>query len=192
MILKTIVIIIEILVSFLFQTTIFSHLKLADVVPDILMITTASLGYIVGKKTGALTGFVCGLLLDCTYGTLIGLYALMYTAIGYVCGFANRIYSEEDYTLPLFLIGGSEFAFSFIYYVLFYLLKGDLDFGHFSMRFLFPRVIYTVMVSIIIYRLLNLNTRLFDRIDLGAKKRKGGTTHEYKGLDIFSRQPKQL
>ena len=71
-------------------------------------------------------------------------------------------------------------------------MKGDLDFGHFSMRFLFPRVIYTVMVSIIIYRLLNLNTRLFDRIDLGAKKRKGGTTHEYKGLDIFSRQPKQF
>ena len=188
MIIKTLIILLEILVSFIFQTTVFSHLKLADVVPDILVIVTASLGYLVGKKTGALTGFLCGLLLDCTYGSLIGLFALIYTTIGYICGFANRIYSEEDYTLPLFLIGAAEFAFSFIYFVLFYLLKGDLDFGHFSMRFLFPRVIYTVMVSIIIFRLLNLNTRLFDKLDLAAKKRKGGTTHEFKGFDAFSRK----
>ena len=188
MIFKTIIVIIEILVAFIFQTTIFSHLKLADVVPDILMIITASLGYIAGKKSGALTGFLCGFLLDCTYGSLLGLYALMYLSIGYVCGFANKIYSEEDYTLPLFIIGGAEFAFSFIYYLFFYLLKGDLDFAHFSMRFLFPRVIYTVMVSIIIYRLLNLNTRLFDRIDTNAKRRSGGTTYEYKGYDSLNRR----
>ena len=187
MIFKTLIIILEIIVSYLLQITVFTHLRLADVVPDIMMILTASLGYIVGKKTGVLTGFMCGFLLDCTYGPVLGLFALTYSTIGYMCGFAHRIYSEEDYTLPLFLIGASEFIFNFVYFVCFFLLKGDLDFGHYLMRFLLPRVLYTVMVSIILFRLLNLNSRLFDKIDMKKRKREGGTTYEYNGMDMFNR-----
>ncbi|MBR4341598.1 MAG: rod shape-determining protein MreD [Lachnospiraceae bacterium] len=187
MIFKVLLILFEIILSYLLQTSVFSNLTLADVVPDIFMILTASLGYISGKNTAAVTGFVSGMILDLTFGNLIGVYALMYTVIGYICGFSNRIYDNEDYTLPLFIIGSAEFLYNLMYFVLFHLLLGKVDIGYFMMRFLFPRVIYTVTVSIILYRLLNFNFNIFEKID--RKKRiKRGEVIEYSGFDFVGRR----
>ena len=188
MIFKTIIIIFEIIISYILQVTVFTNLRLADVVPDILMILTASLAYITGKKTGALTGFACGFLLDCTFGPLMGLFALAYSTLGYICGFAHKIYDSEDYTLPVFLIGGTEFLFNLFYFVCFYVLRGDIDIGYYLIRFLFPKVIYTTMVSVILYRLLNLNFKLFEKIDAAKAKRRGGTTYDFNDFDLTERK----
>ena len=181
-IIKAIIILIEIIIAYLLQTSVFTELRLADVVPDILMILTASLAYIFGKKTGMLTGFVSGMLIDCTYGSLIGLYALMYTVVGYVAGYAHKVYDENDYTLSFFIVGGSEFLVNLMYYILFYFLKGDLDLGHFLVRYLFPRVIYTVLISIILYRLINMNNSLFYRLSKSIKKEKRVTV--FNGFNV--------
>ena len=187
MIIKSLIIIFEILVTYLLQTSVLTHLRLAGVVPDVLMILTISLAFIVGKKTGMLAGFTCGFLLDCTFGSLIGIYSLIYMFLGYLAGFANRIYTNDDYTLPLFLIGGAEFIYEFIYFCFFYLLKGDIDIGYYSVRHMFPRVIYTVMVSILFYRLLNLNFGLFRFID-EKKEQKKVKTHDFMGYDALDRR----
>ena len=181
-IIKAVIILIEIIIAYILQTSVFSELRLADVVPDIMMILTASLAYIFGKKAGTMTGFISGMILDCTYGSLIGLYALLYTVIGYIAGYANKVYDENDYTISYFVVGGAEFLFNLMYYVLFYFLKGDLDIGHFLVRYLFPRVIYTVLISIFMYRLLNMNNSLFYTIDKGVKKKKEVTV--FRGFDV--------
>ena len=165
---KAVIVIIEIIIAYLLQTSVFTELRLADVVPDILMILTASLAYIFGRRTGTLTGFLCGMLIDCTYGSLIGLYALLYTVTGYLAGYAHKV-------------GGAEFLINLMYYVLFYFLRGDLDLGHFLVRYLFPRVIYTVLLSIILYRLINMNNALFYKLSDGMKKKRVVTV--FKGFD---------
>ena len=187
MIIKSAVILIEIIVAYLLQTAVFSNLRLADVVPDIFIILTASIAYMSGKKAGAITGFLCGLLLDLTFGSLVGVYALIYTIIGYFCGYANMIYSPDDYTLPMFIIGGAEFIYNLFYFVFFYLLMGKINLGYFSIRFLFPRVIYTVLVSIIHYRLLNFNFKLFDGIDRRKRLKNEGVI-EYESFDFIDRR----
>ena len=68
-----------------------------------------------------------------------------------------------------------------MYYVLFYFLRGDLDFGHFLVRYLFPRVIYTVLISILLYRLINLDNALFYKLSDGMKKKRVVTV--FKGFD---------
>ena len=181
-IIKAVIILIEIIIAYILQTSVFSGLRLADVVPDIMMILTASLAYIFGQKAGTMTGFISGMIMDCTYGSLIGLYALLYTVIGYIAGYANRVYDENDYTISYFVVGGAEFLFNLMYYVLFYFLKGDLDLGHFLVRYLFPRVIYTVLISIFMYRLLNMNNSLFYTLDKGVKKKKEVTV--FRGFDV--------
>ena len=178
---KAVIVIIEIIIAYLLQTSVFTELRLADVVPDILMILTASLAYIFGRRTGTLTGFLCGMLIDCTYGSLIGLYALLYTVTGYLAGYAHKVYDENDYTISYFIVGGAEFLINLMYYVLFYFLRGDLDLGHFLVRYLFPRVIYTVLLSIILYRLINMNNALFYKLSDGMKKKRVVTV--FKGFD---------
>ena len=47
MIIKSAVILIEIIVAYLLQTAVFSNLRLADVVPDIFIILTACLNILI-------------------------------------------------------------------------------------------------------------------------------------------------
>lgn len=92
---------IVILMSFLVQTTILQKLALADVVPNLLLIITVTFGYMRGEKEGMFTGFFCGLLVDCVYGEIVGLYTLLYLVIGYLNGPISAI--TESITLEFSL-----------------------------------------------------------------------------------------
>ena len=50
-----------ILIAFVLQTTVFQALKLADVVPNLLLILTVCYGYLRGRTSGLVTGFFCSL-----------------------------------------------------------------------------------------------------------------------------------
>lgn len=63
--------ILAVIVCFLLQTSVFEFLSLADVVPNILLILTVTMGFIRGKKTGIVIGFFCGLLIDIFSGSVI-------------------------------------------------------------------------------------------------------------------------
>ena len=56
--------VISVLVCFLLQTSVFNFLKLAGVMPNILLILTVTIAFIRGRKAGIVIGFVCGLLID--------------------------------------------------------------------------------------------------------------------------------
>ena len=53
--------VISVLVCFLLQTSVFNFLKLAGVMPNILLILTVTIAFIRGRKAGIVIGFVCGL-----------------------------------------------------------------------------------------------------------------------------------
>ena len=71
-----------ILVCFLLQCTVFQSLSFGGIVPNLLIVLTASFGFMRGEKTGLLIGFFCGLLVDIFFGSTIGFYALVYMYIG--------------------------------------------------------------------------------------------------------------
>lgn len=131
--------------------------------PNLLLILIVSTAYMRGRTTGMVLGFFCGLLLDIEYGSLIGLYALLMMIIGYVAGFANRIYSRDDYTLPLLFIAAADFAYQFLYYILEFLIRGRLDFPYYLREIILPEVIYTVAAAVILYKLFNVINHSLDR-----------------------------
>ena len=53
-----------ILVCFLLESTVFHNLTFASVCPNLMIIVTASFGFMRGKKTGMFVGFVSGLFVD--------------------------------------------------------------------------------------------------------------------------------
>ena len=63
-----------IILFFLLQVTLFQHLSMASITPNLLLILVFEFGFIRGKKTGIWVGFFSGLLLDIYYGTGIDLY----------------------------------------------------------------------------------------------------------------------
>ncbi len=131
--------------------------------PNLLLILVISNAYMRGRFTGMTIGFFSGLLIDVLFGNVIGIYAMLYMLIGYIAGFTNKIYSRDDFTLPLFFIAIANFIYRFIYYVLEFLLRGKLDFLYYLRKLIFPEIIYTVAVATIIYKLLHMINNYIDR-----------------------------
>lgn len=160
---RFIVYFIEIIICFVLQSSLFHYISLAGVVPNLLLILVVSTAYMRGRLPGLLVGFFSGLLVDLFYGSIVGLYALLYLLIGYLAGYTNRIYSEDDYTLPLLFIGIGDLLYTFFYYVFEFLLRSRLNLPFYFIRFMVPEIIYTVASSVILYKLLNMVNSRLDR-----------------------------
>ncbi|MBR5712535.1 MAG: rod shape-determining protein MreD [Lachnospiraceae bacterium] len=152
---------IEILVSFLLQSTVFTTLSVSNTVPDLLIIVTVAAGYQNSRLKGMGVGFFCGLLMDATSGGAIGVYALFYMLVGYTCGIFRKYYIQKDWFVPLGLIAISEFAVCSMVYVFGYMIRGDLAFVTYVKGIFLPRILYTVTVSLLYYLLLAF---LYERV----------------------------
>ena len=143
-----------IIAAYLLQCTVFSSLELAGIKPNLLIIITASFGFMRGSREGMLVGFVSGLLADIQFGDMIGFYALIYLLVGFINGLFQRLYFDEDIKLPLFLISISEFLYGIIVYFLTYLLRSDFNFLLYLNKIILPELIYTIVITLGLYPLM--------------------------------------
>lgn len=158
-----------IILFFLLQTTVFQGIKLANVVPNLLLILTVCIGYMRGRTEGLLTGLLCGLMLDMVYGSVIGLYAFIFMTIGFLIGYCQKYYFTDDLIMPTLLVSISDLVYGIYYYVVEFLMRGQINFGFYFIHVILPEIIYTVLISIIVYRLLRFVERwLTPRFRRGA------------------------
>lgn len=158
---RKIVLAVLILTAFLLQTTVFQFFTVASVAPNLLLLLTSSFGLMRGKKEGLWVGFFCGLSIDLFYGNLFGFYALLYMYMGYMSGFFCKVFYDEDIKVPMVLIAVSDLVYSILVYVLQFLLRVRLDFGVYLQHIILPEMLYTMILSLVIYRLLfRINQKL--------------------------------
>ena len=150
-----------VLVCYLLQCTVFSSLELAGIKPNLMIIATSSIGFMRGSKEGMLVGFFSGLFIDIQFGTVIGMYALIYMLTGYVNGRFMQMYYDEDIKLPICLIAASEFIYGLIVYFLMFMLRSECQFWFYLNHIIIPELIYTIGTTIALYPLiLYINRRL--------------------------------
>lgn len=142
------------LFCFLLQTTLFHALAFDGIIPNLLIILTASYGFMRGKKAGLLTGFFCGFLLDVFFSNVIGFNALIYMWIGYMNGSFRKIFFPEDIKLPMFMIVVSDLLYGFMSYFFFFLLRGRFSIDYYLLHIILPEVVYTVFISMFLYPLI--------------------------------------
>jgi len=75
-----------ILVCVVLQTTLFTHLRIDGVAPDLGLVATLAVAYENGPDSGAVFGFVAGLAIDLFLTTPLGLSALSFAITGYAVG----------------------------------------------------------------------------------------------------------
>ncbi len=162
---------ISIIVFFLLQVSVFSHLHLGGIVPNLMILLVSVYGFIHGERYGIVIGFFCGLLIDLFYGDFIGLNALICTFLGYLNGQFYGMFFAEDIRLPLWLILGSDMTYGVTVYILRFLLRGKLDFWYYLSRVILPEMLYTILAGILIYPLILRIYKAFeearDRSDIG-------------------------
>lgn len=159
--LRKICVAILIILCFVLQSTVFKSLAFAGIVPNLMIILTASFGFMRGEKEGLIIGFFSGLLCDVFFGDVLGFYALIMMYIGFLNGKFNRIFYPEDIKLPLVLIVISDISYSMTCYVLLFLLQGKFHFWFYFTNVILPEAVYTILVTCILYPvILKINERL--------------------------------
>jgi rod shape-determining protein MreD len=90
------------------QTTVFPHLRVFGAIPDLTLVATVAIAYEEGPQTGALFGFISGLVLDLFLASPLGLSALANACTGYGVGVFQGGMVRESRVLPMALggIGG--------------------------------------------------------------------------------------
>lgn len=140
---------------YLLQTTVFSHVSIAGIKPNVIISLIVLIGYRYGRTPGMVMGFFVGLLFDLVDGDYIGYYSMIYLLIGYLVGFSNKLYINDSTLIPLGLIGASDFVLNFFIFVTGFLLRNRLDLPYYFIRIILPELIYTMVMSAIIYKPLD-------------------------------------
>lgn len=158
---RVILYVLLILAGYLLQSTAFSKMAIASVKPNLLLIVTASAGFMHGSRSGMLVGFFSGLLTDIMFGQILGFYALLYMVLGYVNGMFHQMYFKENFRIPSVLITGSEFLYSMAVYIFLFMLRRNFNFLYYLWHIILPELIYTIIVALAVYPLiLFLNNKL--------------------------------
>ena len=162
---RVIVALIEIVICFLLQTSLFSMLQISGVVPNCLLVFVITVAYTRGQIPALVCGFISGILLDLCFAETVGFCSVIYMIIAYLAGITHRFYYKRDYFIPGALIFAGEFCYSILYYVIFFLLRGRLEFGTYFIFTILPRVFYTVLVMLILYPAFHGIHRLLLRLE---------------------------
>lgn len=169
--LSVLVCIFFVILCFLLQCTVFPSLAFGGIIPNLMIIVTASYGFMRGRKTGLLVGFFSGLLMDIFFSDVLGFYALIYMYIGYLNGIFRKMFYPEDIKLPIALIVGSDFLSNIVIYILTFFLKGRFRFLYYLSNVIVPEMVYTIIVTCALYPLLLLiESHLERREKEGASK----------------------
>ncbi len=153
---RKITVLLIVIVCFLLQTTMFQALSIASISPNLLIIVTASFGFMRGKKEGLLTGFFGGLFIDVFYGGVLGFYAMIYMFLGYANGFFRKIFFPSDLFSNLLV-----YFFQFLF-------RRRFSFDYYMMHIIMPELVYTMLVTVFLYFLL---LKINQKLELSERKR---------------------
>ena len=159
-----------ILVTFVLQSTVFPALPFFTVTPNLLLILTVSFGFVHGKRTGLWTGFFCGLLIDLFYSNLFGFYSLVYMLIGYINGLLYQVFFDEDIKFPMILVALSDLGYNLVFYAIQFAFRMRFDFSAYLVHTILPELVFSVLISILLYRIFYLINRRLVKYELEGQQ----------------------
>lgn len=145
-----------IITAFILQSFISLNTSQIVISPNLLVLVTCIFGFMRGCNYGSVTGLFCGLLVDIFFGDVIGLYALIYMYVGFFSGLFKKMFYSDHIFMPMLLVFSGDFIFNLIYYIFRFLLRNKLDFSYYFGKIIFPEMIITTFVTILLYKLFYL------------------------------------
>ena len=101
-------------------------------------------------------------------GSILGYYVLPYMYTGFICGYFRRYLNDDNYIIPAVLCGVSDLFMGFYIFVFSFALRNRLNFVFYLWHIILPEVVYTMIISLVLFRVQILVNR---RIDIWVKKR---------------------
>lgn len=137
--------------SLTLEATLFTHLTLHGIKPDLLLVLVIIFSLFRGSVPGAQLGFVYGLVEDLLLGNYIGLNAACKMLVGYVIGWIGKRFFKDNLLVPVLSVFTGTLGFLLLYLLLFSLVTGGSAWGAFSDMAL-PLCLYNTLLGLLLYR----------------------------------------
>jgi rod shape-determining protein MreD len=148
-----------VLVCVVLQTTLFTHLRVDGVAPELGLVAVLAVAYYDGAESGAIFGFVMGFAIDLFLTTPLGLSALSYAITGYAVGFVQAaMVRRPPFLAPL--IGGVGGFFGGLVFLAVGAVVGEVGFLSFaSLKTVTIAALYDALIAPVVFPLVRRAAR---------------------------------
>ena len=141
-------------IIYFLQANFFSWFTIAGVKPNIFVIYILFIGLFGNRSMGIIYGSIIGIFLDLIFKEKVGTNLFCLTLIGIIATLFDKNFSKDSRITIMFMVFGATIIFEVVSYIINYALYSvNLEILSF-IRILIIEVIYNILITIIIYPLL--------------------------------------
>lgn len=144
------------LLAVLLQTAVAPHLRLLGAYPDFALIAVVCVALVKGSETGAVFGFLTGMLTAIALMEPFGLSAFVFVLVGY---FAGRYAETADLPAglaPLLTVFAATLLANGLFATAQFLLAREVPLGFFLGRVLLPSLVFNTLLAAPVYLLVRV------------------------------------
>ena len=152
-VINIILIIIAFCIYFL-QSNFFNWFTISGVMPNIFVIFVLFIGLFCSKFMGTIYGLILGAIIDLVIGTQMGINTVAFGIIGFMASIFDKNFSKDSRATIMFMVLGSTLIYEIIVYILnYFIYTTNIEILSF-IRILAIEVLYNMIITIIIYPLM--------------------------------------
>lgn len=157
-------------IGFVLQVAVAPNIQIGGVDPNFLLLAVITAGIVNGANSGALIGFTAGIIFDMIGIGPIGLWALVFSAIGYLTGLIDTHLYADGGLLPATVILISSVLAEFAYLLTAQIFGVSNPFFSSLIAHSIPSALYTAFFGVLLLPLLsrmiktNTDPKMFDRV----------------------------
>ena len=144
------------LIAVLLQTAVAPHLRLLGAFPDFALIAVVCVALVRGAESGAVFGFLIGMITAIALLEPFGLSAFVFVLVGY---FAGRYAETADVPAglaPLLTVFVATLVANVLFAMAQFLLAREVPLGFFFGRVLFPSLVFNTLLAAPVYLLVRM------------------------------------
>ena len=146
--------ILTIFIIYFLQAIFFTWFNIAGIMPNVFVIFVLFVGLFTNKTLGTIYGAIIGLILDLLFSTKVGIQAVSLGLIGFLAAIFDKNFSKDSRMTIMFMVLGSTIIVEVSNYLLTYMFVGSsVEIFNF-IRILILEVIFNLILTIIIYPLI--------------------------------------
>lgn len=141
-------------IIYFLQANFFSWFTISGIKPNLFVIFILFMGLFGNRSMGIIYGAVFGIFLDLVYKIDVGINLIGLVLVGLIAILFNKNFSKDSRITIMFMVFGTTVIFELItYFVTYVLYSTNLEILVF-IKILIIEVIYNILITIIIYPLM--------------------------------------
>lgn len=152
------------IVVVIFQPTLIQWISVCGISPDIFLVFVICAALRGGKLSGAVCGFVFGLVLDMMTGRIVGISGITYMYAGFVTGIIkDSIMRSESSISAAVITVGAGIVCGIVYFMAYSLTYGSPGFLYGIVRTVLPKAIYSAVAAFVLAKPIGASLKLADK-----------------------------